>query len=438
MADTDQTDSAYEEDDFKTPQVHEKKKQRKKTKTTSETANREHDATMDITVQQIAEKPDRISPIVAYFASGYDPCANIESPEVTVYRHKAETKKRIQVVVSPPGSSVEFVGTNYTGEQAARQTCVYTLGVLDKETQTLKILPIAHNKVFRLEPRVKVSETANLEAEETLDPEVSEKERRAKAREKLNRSFGTKVAINRDKKRQALNLGDDPEAQKSLDGELNKVDVKTSALESTGSIVARNIPPYDASATNPKEAYPLGKIIDSGDWAFLQYIYKFTQQETIAATDAYPLFVRNRLYRLKDIRDVTEKETVSGVLSLLTHLVKFKDMNSMNGFDSAKDHRLPAIIRQKCKSLFKDSDAERMPVSKINLLISYVLVLSLHVDKFKTDPEDIAKDLRMSTVDLRKHFENLGCKFVKEKTVALATLPVPLKFPEVLRRRRRG
>ncbi|ESQ48600.1 hypothetical protein EUTSA_v10020760mg [Eutrema salsugineum] len=436
MADEHQNDYMDEEEGFKTPQASEKKKKmKKKKKTTSETENHDEGETMEINVKEISEKPDRVPPIVAYFASGYDPCAQSgerESPTVTVYRNKLESKKRLQVVVSPPGKSVEFVGSNYTGEQAARQTCVYKLGVLDKETQTLRILPIAHNKIFRLEPRVKTKETADSEASEiTVLP--GRRERLAE----LDHEFGTKKAINQEKKRRARNLGNDPDAQKSDEDKLDKVDVNQSALESTASMVARNIPPHDASATNPREAYPIEKIIESGEWVFLQDIYKLLGQEPRAPTDAYPVFVRNRLYRLDDIKDDAEKQSVCGVLSFLTHLVKFKDMNSMDGFDSAKNHKFPPIVRQKCKTLFKDSDSTRIPVDKINLLISYVLVLTLHVDKFKTDPEDIAKDLRMSSFDLRKHFENLGCKFSREKSTFLATLPVPLKFQQITRRRKR-
>lgn len=105
-----------------------------------------------------------------------------------------------------------------------------------------------------------------------------------------------------DKKRHALNLGDDPEAQNFLESKLNKVNVKTSALESTSSIVARNIPPYDASAATPGEVYPLEKIIEKGEWNFLEDIYWLLQEETGAATDAYPVFVRNRLDKLRDIK----------------------------------------------------------------------------------------------------------------------------------------
>ncbi|CAH8359858.1 unnamed protein product [Eruca vesicaria subsp. sativa] len=412
-----------EGDDFKTPQRHDKKKKKKNKKT-------ENNEPLDVTVKQISDKADRISPIVAYFASGYDPCS--QSPKVTVYRHKVETKKRIKVVVSPPGSNVEFVGSNFTGEQSSRQTCVYTLGVLDKETQTLKIVPIAYNKVVRLETRVKGNEAGEEEAAEGAVATEDEADTNL-------HTFWTKRAILDDKKRRARVLRDDPEGQKTLEGKLEKVDVNTSALENTSALVARNIPHHNAFATNPRDAYPIEHIIENGDWSSLQDVYRLLQEEAGAAkTDAYPAFVRNRLYRLRDNKDETEKETVAGILTFITHLIKFKDDNTLVGRDSARGHKFPPSIREKCKRLFMDSDAGwRMPDDKTNLLISYVLVLTLHVDKFKTDFEDIAKDLRMSSVDLRKHFENLGCKFAVENSIRVATLPVPLKFPEIMRRRKR-
>lgn len=51
------------------------------------------------------------------------------------------------MVVSPTGSNVDFVGTNYSGEATAGQQCRYAVGVFDKEAQTLKIVPVACDKV---------------------------------------------------------------------------------------------------------------------------------------------------------------------------------------------------------------------------------------------------------------------------------------------------
>lgn len=103
----------------------------------------------------------------------------------------------------------------------------------------------------------------------------------------------------------------------------------------------------------------------------------------------------------------------------------------MDGFSSAKDHKLPNILSQKFNDMFANQESKRLADDKRDLLISYVLVLTLFADNFKTEFSDIAKDLRMSTGDLRRHFEFLGCKFIRENSIMLATLPAPLKFPEV-------
>ena len=88
---------------------------------------------------------------MGYFPSGFDPNGDRSSTVARVFRNK-DKPKRLQLVVSQNnGSKVDFVGTNYTGEAAAgHQHCSYALGVLDKETQTLKIVPIASNKVALL------------------------------------------------------------------------------------------------------------------------------------------------------------------------------------------------------------------------------------------------------------------------------------------------
>ncbi|XWS49560.1 hypothetical protein CRYUN_Cryun12cG0013600 [Craigia yunnanensis] len=95
-------------------------------------------------------------------------------PRVKVFRNMAQRKtNRLQVVVSPSGSNMDFVGTSCSGEAAAAQVCRYSLGVLDKETRTLKIIPITSSKIFRLEPRVKSSETANKDASDSVTSELT-------------------------------------------------------------------------------------------------------------------------------------------------------------------------------------------------------------------------------------------------------------------------
>lgn len=102
-------------------------------------------------VRVLNDHPEKIPPIVGYFPSGFDPQKNLdddsESTNIKVYRNK-KMPKRLQLVVSPNGSPVDFVGTSYSGEATAGQKCMYALGVFDKETHSLKVVPIAANKVI--------------------------------------------------------------------------------------------------------------------------------------------------------------------------------------------------------------------------------------------------------------------------------------------------
>ncbi|XVF11045.1 hypothetical protein REPUB_Repub07fG0235600 [Reevesia pubescens] len=80
----------------------------------------------------------------------------------------------LRVAVSPSGFNIDFVGSSYTGEAAAPQVCRYSLVVLDKETMTLKIVPIAANKGnFLLEPRVRSYESANEDASNSAKSELT-------------------------------------------------------------------------------------------------------------------------------------------------------------------------------------------------------------------------------------------------------------------------
>lgn len=105
-------------------------------------------------VQFIPEQPNKVPPLVGYFPSIYKPDVDHPDeemrPKVRVYRNMNEKKNRtgrMELVVSPRDSSVDYVGTSYSGEAMAPQFCHYAVGVLDRSTQTLKIVPIAANKV---------------------------------------------------------------------------------------------------------------------------------------------------------------------------------------------------------------------------------------------------------------------------------------------------
>ncbi|XP_071717046.1 DNA-directed RNA polymerase I subunit rpa49 [Rutidosis leptorrhynchoides] len=421
----DQDDDVQLQSSPTSTQQHSKKKHKTK-------RIREQEEKLEVKIETVSSISDKSLPIIGYFPSGYDPDKRkrTEEPRVRLLKH-VKRSNRLQLVVSPNQSSqVNFVGTNYSGEAAAPQVCSYALGVFDKQTQTLKIVQIEANKIFRLEPRFGDEDNVIDETSKVMDNEATVEDTQAKY------NFSTKKSERTAKREKAQRAYRDPEAQEDLNNKMVDAKVNTTALETSVATTssARNIPPHDISATSPEQAYPLEKIILKGEWRYLYDISELLQQGRNITPESYPLFVCNRTHKLEEVKGETS-EVLACIFSYINHLIKFKDKHSLDGLSSAKNHKLPSILTQKFNDMFGNADSKRLANDK--LLISYVLVLTLIVDKFKTEFSDIAKDLRMSTGELRPHFEFLGCKFIRENNITLATLPAPLKFPEVRMKRRK-
>ncbi|KAK9149236.1 hypothetical protein Scep_007993 [Stephania cephalantha] len=392
---------------------------------------------VDVKMEIVPENPEKVAPLVGYFPSGFDPQKSKDEIGVRVFRNKTK-QNRMQLVVSPNGSKVDFVGSNHSGEAAVAQVCTYALGVLDKETHTLKIVPIASNKIFRLEPRVP--------GVDHLDEDIQElKEDAAAAQEKANQinnltlTYGTKGARNQVKKQATLKQKEEPSAQENLKNKLEDISINKEAIGSVEVSTARNIPPHDTTATIPEKAYPLEKIIYEGEFRYVLDFLERVESETKIEASVYPSFVCNRAHKLLEIQNELQKKKLACVLSYIAQLVKFKDKQSIDHADSAKNFSIPEILYKKFVNLFTDSSSQQnrftdfrrhnLSVEKTNLLVSYVLVLTLFADGFRTDPSDIARDLRMGTLSIREHYKNLGCKIEWQDKVSFMTLPVPLQFP---------
>ncbi|KAI8536064.1 hypothetical protein RHMOL_Rhmol10G0226900 [Rhododendron molle] len=357
MAKTDHIHMAETNEEKPATQAEEEQNNPKKHKKTKKNTNKEEEE-IRVKIETLGENPNKASPFVGYFPSGFDTLKNqADGPTVRVFRHEKWTK-RLQLVVSPSkGSQVDFVGTNYSGEATAPQLCTYALGVLDKQLQTLKIVPIASNKIFRLEPRVRGLE---LSVKEPSKEELTTEKKYVKLRDTIGK-FGTKKERKRMMEWESLHRKEDPEAQEALGKKFEGVKINKEALESA---------------------------------------------------------------------DEVEKKRLACVFSYINHLIKFKDKHSREGFSSAQHHKIPSILSQKFSTMFGGLDREWLVDEERDLLIRYVLVLTLIADGFTTALSDIAKDLRMHKNTVREHFEQLGCKLMSENKVWLATLSLPLEFPK--------
>lgn len=102
------------------------------------------------------------------------------------------------------------------------------------------------------------------------------------------------------KKYDSLRQNQDPRSEQDLDKSLEDVKINTEALDA-GSTNARNIPFHDMSASAPEKAYPLEKIIEKGEWDYLGDLLNITQGSEVTPDD-FPIFVCNRVNKLKDIK----------------------------------------------------------------------------------------------------------------------------------------
>ncbi|KAL3814041.1 hypothetical protein ACJIZ3_015309 [Penstemon smallii] len=381
---------------------------------------------LEVKIHSIAENEHKTSPILGYIPSGSE-----VSTDSTIKLYKAmdspnPAQSRMQLVVAPIGSQLNFVGTNYSGEAATPTQSVYAFGVFDKEKRILYMFPIAAKRIFRLDPKLLG------ESSEPQHDEIS-KEEKADKRKNLPNMYTTTKNMRLCEKREILRKTEDPG---SLEG-LKQIKKNMKALEASASTAnPQNIPPYNLDATAPDMVYALDKIILKGEWDYLLDIFELVEAGVEVNCDDYPSFVCNRVSKLRDVKVRIYTRGLAGILSYISHLIKFKDRNSFDGLSSAKRHKFPSILYQKFTFMFGDTrNKKRIPDEKQKLLISYVLVLSLFADDFQTDISDIAKDLRMDSSTLRVHYGYLGCKFVRINQAWMVTLPVPLKFDTLKRKR---
>ncbi|XP_058108768.1 uncharacterized protein LOC131251822 isoform X2 [Magnolia sinica] len=363
---------------------------------------------LSVKMESFRESSDKIAPVVGYFPSGFDPLKHRMSneagddPKIRVFRNK-QFSNRLQVVVSPKESKVEYVGTSFLGEATAPQVCTYALGVLDKETKRLKIVPITANKFRKWEV--------------LLRKEV------------------------------------DPEAQREIESKIEGVEINKEALERVSAEVG-NIPPHDTTATTPEKAYPLDKIILKGEWDHLSDVMELMQSGANTASavefwrkDTYPSFVCNRIHKLGEIGDEDEKKKLACIFSYITLLIRFRNLSKNHKKslpvvpNTSAYHKIPIALFDKFIRMFADTEADRLPKEKGDLLISYILVLTLYADGFLTDITDIAKDLKMAPSYLRPYYVHLGCKCPAgahslKKSVVVA-LRVPLQLPKLKMKFRR-
>ncbi|KAL5204983.1 hypothetical protein ABZP36_009854 [Zizania latifolia] len=388
------------------------------------------------------------APVVAYFPTGYDPLAAAaaaaiggEPPRSRLFRHTRHPTF-LELVVGAPGGGPDFVGRSYAGEAAVPQLSSYALGVLDKASGTLKIVPIAANKILRLEPQFEGQQPAHSQHSEAVGAAGSSAEDTELKMQDITQAFGTQKDKDKDKKWKLLNeQRNDPSAFLDLDLGNPETNVDADASQAT---IIRNIPPYDPAADTSEKAYLFDEIIPKRIRPHLMDIVGYLESGEFSSK-GYGSFVSNRVKKLQELQG-EGKERLAWILSYITHLLSLLARNSSTSKRHKKENQashgpvIPQAVYRKLLLMFTEPGSSALSTEKHELLINYILVLTLYADDFRSDPTDIRADLKMTHQMIKPYYDQLGCKSVSAGAFkgSVMTLPAPLKFPqEVTRRRRR-
>ncbi|KAK3119117.1 hypothetical protein QOZ80_9BG0714290 [Eleusine coracana subsp. coracana] len=257
-------------------------------------------------------------PVVAYFPSGYNPlAAGSETPSARLFR-STKHPSRVDLVVRSPGGGPDFVGKSYEGEAAMPQLCNYALGVLDKASGTLKVVPIACDKILRLDPYVEVQKPAHSQHSGVTEEAGSAVGTGEKKVQDLTVLYGSKKDKETDKKWKSLNeQRNDPSAYMDLD--LGEPETNVSTTDKESPVIVRNIPPYNPTADTSEAAYLFDEIIPKNLRSHLLEILGHLESGEFSSK-GYGRFVSNRVQKLEKLEG-EDKERLACILSYITHLL---------------------------------------------------------------------------------------------------------------------
>jgi len=162
---------------------------------------------------------------------------------------------------------------------------------------------------------------------------------------------------------------------------------------------------------------------------------------------SFPL-VSKRSYFSLALFQGEDKERFAWILSYIQHLLSLLARNGSMSKRQRKERNenqtnrgpaTPQAVYRRLLLMFTEPGSSVMSTEKNELLTNYILVLTLFADDFRSNPNDICEDLKMTRQKLKPYYDQLGCKSVSEGAFkgSVMTLPAPLKFPKDVTRKRR-
>lgn len=321
----------------------------------------------------------------------------------------------------------------------------YAIGVRKVGSKDIDIIPVEH---FSMQHQINVLQTdQNAEQGTYLQQKLA-----------LNTSFGTTRSRINNRLRNMMDLP------------VGTLDVERQQYEKVQAITKLNpddypdIPPFDASATEKEDVYPIDKLLSADEKQYFQSCARevrerLRQKDVVGTEEVMQIMKRTKLgaYYAGLIGSM-EKVRFLNVVSLLEvyRMLQYLLSNSRmvrnpNRITTVASEQLidESVMQTLCeKYLEKEGDEKNYSYSLTNLaktrLINTAFVIVLHITQFNI-PKSLVKfigvDFQITDEMCVKHLKRIGCKPVNslnettQKKETSFTLQVPLQILSVESRR---
>ncbi|KAJ7153500.1 Rpa49 subunit specific to nuclear RNA polymerase I [Mycena crocata] len=391
--------------------------------------------------------PEEVGPVLVSFPS-------LEAPPSTVfrcYRKKAKTTaEEGKLLVAAETDAVEFETNEEETGHVAGAGCRYVIAVHNKRTSALTVLPTA------LSPHILSHKVKALKSiEPSAAPSATEY---FQARTALGETFGTKKAkaAIRARERNRVDVSAMEGVMDFVMAGIDKGAEGLMTLEEAKELADTNrvVPPFDATATEPADIYPLHGIIPEPEWKALPISAFYEAGSAQARKELLPFrgsdWVNARIESTMEQADKEKKRNLKTLFYISCMMAfrrtterKFSKEDLPAKLSSVPGPVLDSLLARFTECPRGSTEPRTTPALQL-LLLSHIFALCLRVDNYAADHAVISRDLSMATEKTNMVFKSLGCKIVKlgerERTrlglpdrVAdekRAVLTAPVQFPK--------
>ncbi|KAG6909159.1 hypothetical protein DXG01_001786 [Tephrocybe rancida] len=385
--------------------------------------------------------------------------ANKKAKNESKQPDKAGIADEPELLVVGETDDVEFISNETESRRVADSGCRYLIAVHNKRNSTLSIFPTTKS------PHIL---TRTVKALKSITPSAPSQHEYKQARNMLGETFGTKKA-KANIRAQERNRVDVSAMEGVMDHLQQGIDKGAAGLMTTEEAKEeadknRLIPPFDTSAVDPEDSYPLHNVIPEVEWKALS-VSAFDQAESRNDRKALlPFRWSNWVNAHVDTTyaDIESPKRRKKNLKILLYI------SAMLAFRQAVEHKksvtkdalneklsaVPGVVVDGFISRFTETTRGSTSYASSSTtqtkLLAYLFALCLKVDNFASDTSIIAHDLNKPVTEINNLFKSLGCKISllndrersrlglsdKDAMVKRAILSAPLVFPKPRLRRK--